>query len=191
MVGMSHSLLRNVLSILHRQIGLYVVIAGMLGALLLPFIAHAAPKPTLENRRILRLFVVGAGEKRSEYSIFVSVAERNVKHIGHKARQMYCFQHTRSDSKNWRFFAPCGKIIPLYEDTYQLRDFPTNLGKIEEVLSGRVLRYSKAMRLAVSDLVVSPEISASPLSARGAVQSYLDNSGVFIGMSILRHGSMR
>ena len=162
-----------------------------LAALSLALIAQTSSTPTLENRRILRLLVIGVGEKQSEYSIFVSVAEREVKYIGNKARRVYCFQHTRSDNKNWRFFAPCGEMTPLYEDTYQLRNFPTNFGKIEEVLSGRVMRYSKAMRLAVSDLKIDPKVSASPLSARGAVQSYLDNSGVFIGMSILRHGSMR
>ena len=158
---------------------------------LLPSLVQAAQTYKLENRRILRLLVIGAGEKRSEYSIFVSVDEREVKHIGHKAKLAYCFQHARSDNRNWRFFAPCGEITPLYEDTYQLRNFPTNLGKTEEVLSGRVMRYAKAMRLAVSDLKIDAKISSSPLSARAEVQSYLDNSGVFIGMSILRHGSMR
>ena len=170
---------------------LAVLLAGLAGTFSAMLLVQEAQAATPDNRRILRLLVNGVGEKRSEYSIYVSVAEREVKYIGYKARRLYCFQHSRSDNRNWRFFSACGEITPLYEDTYHVRGFPNNLGKIDEVLSGRTMRYSRAMRLAVSDLKIDPKVSASPLSARGAVQSYLDNSGVFVGMSILPHGSMK
>ena len=163
----------------------------MLKILFVSFALLATPAPaSLPLKRILRLLVTSAGANGSDYAVYVSVLAKDAWHIGKKARQLYCFQKSRQHKNKWRFFAPCGSIVPLFENTYQVRDFPKELGKIEEVLSGRTLRFHKAVVLAASDMKPIVGLGKRMPTALQIVQSHVDSKGVFIGMPVLRHGGL-
>lgn len=144
---------------------------------------------SITDSRILRLIVISVGDKGADFVAFARVASPAYDLIKNQPRQLYCLQLNKKKT-DWRLFSPCGKITPVFGHTYRVEKFP-DLGKIEEVLSGRPHRYRSAITLAVSKISATEIPKGDPSSIKKFVQSRVDiDNDSFIGIEMLRHGSL-
>ena len=139
---------------------------------------------------IMRLLVSDIDDKGADFVVFARTPVAAVDLLRRQRAYVYCLRLTK-DKKDWRFFSPCGTISPIFGSTLQVRSFP-NIGKIEEVLSGRPFRFRRAVTLAISNIAHGemPDVHAS--SVRSFVETRLNEreQDIFIGIEVLRYGSI-
>ena len=158
------------------------------------FFLTAAEQPVTNSTsrypEIMRLLVSNIGAKGADFVAFAQTPSAAVELLRNQSAYLYCLRLTK-DKKNWRFFSPCGRITPLFGSTLQITAFP-DLGKIEEVLSGRQLRFRKAVTLAISNIAHNELPQAHPSSVREFVESRLNarQEDIFIGIEVLRYGQL-
>lgn len=160
----------------------------LLGAIF--FTLGNTPSSTPRYPEIMRLLVSNIGDKGADFVVFANTPYTAVELLKQQTVYLYCLRLTK-DKKSWSFFAPCGKITPIYGSTLQVTSFP-DIGKIEEVLSGRPLRFRKAVILAVSNIAHNEMPQAHPSSVREFVESRLNEreQDIFIGIEVLRYGHL-
>ena len=139
---------------------------------------------------IMRLLVSNIGDKGADFVAFAQTSAVAVDLLRQQTAYLYCLRLSK-DKQSWRFFVPCGRITPMFGSTLQITAFP-DLGKIEEVLSGRPLRFRKAVVLAISNIAHREMPQASPSSIREYVESRLNEreQDIFIGIELLRYGHL-
>ncbi len=158
------------------------------------FFLTAAEQPVTRSTprypEIMRLLVSNIGDKGADFVLFAQTPPVAVEMLRNQSAYLYCLRLTK-DKNNWRFFSPCGKITPLFGSTLQVTAFPA-LGKIEEVLSGRPLRFRKAVTLAISNIAHNEMPQAHPSSVREFVETRLNDreQDIFIGIEVLRYGQL-
>lgn len=140
------------------------------------------------GERIIRLLVTGGGVG-GDFVVFAKSTHQARDAVRNKAKHLYCLR-LKQRGNDWQSFRPCGRISILFGDTYHVSGFP-KLGKIEEVLSGRPLRYSEAVTIAVSSIQPDQLPSGSASAVRQFVQARLeDGKEVFVGLELLRYGKL-
>lgn len=148
----------------------------------------AFSSPALADTRIVRLMVTGEAVA-GDFVVFAKATPQAREAVRNKATHLYCLR-LNQQGNDWRSFRPCGHLSILFGDTYRVAGFP-KLGNIEEVLSGRPLRYAKAVTLAVSNIEHSQLPDGSASTIRQFIQTRLeDGNGVFVGLELLRYGKL-
>ena len=139
---------------------------------------------------IMRLLVSNVGNKGADFVVFARTPAAAVDLLRKQRAYVYCLRLTK-DKKDWRFFSPCGTITPVFGSTLQVSSFPA-IGKIDEVLSGRPLRFRKAVTLAISNIAHREMPSVHASSVRNFVETRLNERehDIFIGIELLRYGSI-
>ncbi len=153
-------------------------------------LGNTPASPTPRYPEIMRLLVSGVGDKGADFVVFAQTPAAAVELLRRQSAHLYCLRLTK-DKQSWRFFLPCGRVTPMFGNTLQVSAFPA-IGKIEEVLSGRPLRFRKAVTLVVSNIDPSTMPQANPSSVRDYVENRLNenNEDIFIGVEVLRHGHL-
>lgn len=154
-----------------------------------------AVQPSVKNSttkypQTMRLLLSNVGTKGGDFVTFAQTPAAAIKLLQQQTAYLYCLRLTK-DKKNWRFFSPCGRIMPLFGSTLQVTAFP-DIGKIEEVLSGRPLRFRKAVTLALSNIAPKEMPQAHPSSVKEFVETRLNEreQDIFIGIEVLRYGHL-
>ena len=154
-----------------------------------------AAQPPAQNStprypQIMRLLVSNVSTKGAEFIVFAQTPSAAINLLQQQTAYLYCLRLTK-DKKNWRFFSSCGRIMPLFGSTLQVSAFP-DIGKIEEVLSGRPLRFRKAVTLALSNIAPKEMPQAHPSSVKEFVETRLNEreQDIFIGLEVLRYGHL-
>ena len=139
---------------------------------------------------IMRLLISDIGDKGADFVVFARAPVAAVNLLRRQRAYVYCLRLTK-DKKDWRFFSPCGTISPIFGSTLQISSFP-DIGKIEEVLSGRPLRFRQAVTLAISNIAHGEMPSVHASSVRSFVETRLSERehDIFIGIEVLRYGSI-
>ena len=146
--------------------------------------------PAPSHPEIMRLLVGSVGDEGTDFIVFAYAPAAAVQMLRNQGLYLYCVRLTK-DTKNWRFFLPCGKTTPIFGSTVQISSFP-NLGKIEEVLSGRPMRFRKAVVLAISSIPPHTLPQAHPSSIKEFIETQISEhqQEFFIGIDVLRYGSL-
>lgn len=150
---------------------------------------HAHASRVQDSSRILRLLFTSVEDKGKDFVAFARVSIPALDLMKNQSQQLYCLQLNKKKT-DWRLFSPCGKIAPVFGHTYRVDKFP-NLGKIEEVLSGRPHRFRSAVTLAVSKIPATDIPKGDPKAIKKFIQSRVDtDNDSFIGIEMLRQGSL-
>ena len=155
------------------------------------FVLGNTPNSTTPRHpEIMRLLVSSIGDKGADFVVFARTQPTAVKLLRQQTAHLYCLRLTK-DKQSWRFFLPCGKITPMFGSTLQVTSFP-DIGKIEEVLSGRPLRFRKAITLVISNIAPRYMPSVHPSSVRDYIETRLNErpQDIFMGIEVLRYGHL-
>lgn len=165
-------------------------------AMLLLVAADKSPTPPasapsgVQYPPIMRLLFSSVGDKGTDFVAFARVPAVVQELLQQRSVNLYCLRLTK-DRRDWSFFTACGKLALLFGSTLKISGFP-DIGKIDEVLSARPLRFRKAVTLAISNIDAKNIPQAPASSTRNYIQNHLNTTpqSIFIGIELLRYGRL-